>query len=85
MARQLAREFASFGINVNAVAPSFADTEMLRDLKLEGKKEELARMNVIPRLATPDDIANAVLFLSAESSSFITGETINVAGGRLMD
>ncbi len=85
MARQLAREFASCGINVNAVAPSFADTDMLRDLKLEGKKEELARMNVIPRLATPDDIANAVLFLSAEGSSFITGETINVAGGRLMD
>jgi len=85
MARQLAREFAKFGINVNAVAPSFADTDMLRDLKLEGKKEELARMNVIPRLATPDDIANAVLFLSSDSSSFITGETINVAGGRLMD
>jgi len=85
MARQLAREFASSGINVNAVAPSFADTEMLKDLKLESRKEELARMNVIPRLATPDDIANAVLFLSAEASSFITGETINVAGGRLMD
>ena len=85
MARQLAREFAKFGINVNAVAPSFADTDMLRDLKLDGKKEELAKMNVIPRLATPDDIANAVLFLSSESSSFITGETINVAGGRLMD
>jgi 3-oxoacyl-[acyl-carrier protein] reductase len=85
MARQLAREFAKFGINVNAVAPSFADADMLRDLKLEGKKEELAKMNVIPRLATPDDVANAVLFLSSESSSFITGETINVAGGRLMD
>ena len=85
MARQLAREFAKSGINVNAVAPSFADTDMLRDLKLEGRKEELAKMNVIPRLATPDDIANAVLFLSSESSSFITGETINVAGGRLMD
>jgi len=85
MARQLAREFAKSGINVNAVAPSFADTDMLRDLKLEGRKEELAKMNVIPRLATPDDIANAVLFLSSESSSCITGETINVAGGRLMD
>jgi NAD(P)-dependent dehydrogenase (short-subunit alcohol dehydrogenase family) len=85
MARQMAREFASFGINVNAVAPSFADTDMLKDLKLETKKEELAKMNVIPRLATPDDIANAVLFLSADGSSFITGETINVAGGRLMD
>jgi NAD(P)-dependent dehydrogenase (short-subunit alcohol dehydrogenase family) len=85
MARQLAREFASYGINVNAVAPSFADTDMLKDLRLENRKEELAKMNVIPRLATPDDIANAVLFLSAEASSFITGETINVAGGRLMD
>ena len=85
MARQMAREFASSGINVNAVAPSFADTDMLKDLKLETKKEELAKMNVIPRLATPEDIANAVLFLSADGSSFITGETINVAGGRLMD
>ena len=85
MARQLAREFAKHGINVNAVAPSFADTDMLKDLRLEGKKEELAKMNVIPRLATPDDIANAVLFLRADGSSFITGETINVAGGRLMD
>jgi 3-oxoacyl-[acyl-carrier protein] reductase len=85
MARQLAREFAKNGINVNAVAPSFADTDMLKDLGLEGKKEELAKMNVIPRLATPEDIANAVLFLSADGSSFITGETINVAGGRLMD
>jgi 3-oxoacyl-[acyl-carrier protein] reductase len=85
MARQLAREFASFGITINAVAPSFADTDMLKDLKLENRKEELAKMNVIPRLATPDDIANAVLFLSAQTSSFITGETINVAGGRLMD
>jgi NAD(P)-dependent dehydrogenase (short-subunit alcohol dehydrogenase family) len=85
MARQLAREFASAGITVNAVAPSFADTHMLKDLKLDNRKEELAKMNVIPRLATPEDIANAVLFLSAEASSFITGETINVAGGRLMD
>jgi NAD(P)-dependent dehydrogenase (short-subunit alcohol dehydrogenase family) len=85
MARQLAREFASVGITVNAVAPSFADTNMLKDLKLDNRKEELAKMNVIPRLATPEDIANAVLFLSAEASSFITGETINVAGGRLMD
>jgi 3-oxoacyl-[acyl-carrier protein] reductase len=85
MARQLAREFASFGITVNAVAPSFADTDMLKDLNLVGRKEELAKMNVIPRLATPDDIANAVLFLASRTSSFITGETINVAGGRLMD
>jgi 3-oxoacyl-[acyl-carrier protein] reductase len=85
MARQLAREFGPFGINVNAVAPSFVDTDMLKDLKLEARKEEMAKLNVIQRLAVPDDVANAVLFLCAESSSFITGETISVTGGRLMD
>ena len=85
LARQLAREFGGLGINVNAVAPSFAETDMLKDLGLEGKKEEMAQLNVIKRLATPDDIANAVLFLASDASSFITGETINVSGGRLMD
>lgn len=85
LARQLAREFGPAGINVNAVAPSFAETGMLRDLGLDTKKEEIAQMNVIKRLATPDDIANAVLFLASDASSFITGETINISGGRLMD
>jgi len=54
-------------------------------LNLETKKEELASLNVIKRLATVDDVANAVLFLASDASSFITGETINVNGGRLMD
>jgi 3-oxoacyl-[acyl-carrier protein] reductase len=85
LARQLAREFGSLGINVNAVAPSFAETDMLKDLGLEGKKDEMAQLNVIKRLAKPDDIANAVLFLASDASSFITGETVNVSGGRLMD
>ncbi len=85
MTRQLAREFGSYGINVNAVAPSFADTDLLKDLRLDNRKEELARLNVIQRLASPEDVANATLFLASDSSSFITGETINVNGGRLMD
>lgn len=85
MARQVAREFGSQNITVNAVAPSFAETDLLKDLRLEGKKEELAKLNVIQRLAMPSDIANAVLFLASDESSFITGETINVNGGRYMD
>lgn len=87
MARRLAREFGPSGITVNAVAPSFAETDMLKDLDLDTpeKKKATANLNVIKRLATTDDVANAVLFLASDSSSFITGETINVNGGRLMD
>jgi len=85
MARQLAREFASYNITANAVAPSFADTNLLKELGLENKKQDLAKLNAIQRLATTQDIANAVLFLASDQSSFITGETINVNGGRYMD
>ncbi len=60
---------------------------MLRDLRLDSPemKKATAELNVIRRLAVPDDVANAVLFLASDASSFITGETINVNGGRLMD
>ncbi|HYB03087.1 MAG TPA: SDR family NAD(P)-dependent oxidoreductase [Nitrososphaerales archaeon] len=85
LTRQLAREFGKYNITCNAVAPSFVDTTLLNDLRLESKREELASLNVIRRLGTVEDVANAVLFLASDASSFITGETINVNGGRLMD
>lgn len=85
LARQLAREFSNMGLTINAVAPSFVETEMLKSLGVENRKEDLARLNVIQRLASPKDIANAVLFLADDKSSFITGETLNVNGGRYMD
>jgi len=87
LTRRLAREFGEFGVTVNAVAPSFVETDLLKDLALDSPKmrAESANLNVIKRLATPDDVANAVLFLASDSSSFITGETLNVNGGRFMD
>ena len=87
MTRRLAREFGEFGVTVNAVAPSFVETNLLKDLALDSPKmrAESANLNVIKRLATPDDVANAVLFLASDSSSFITGETLNINGGRVMD
>jgi NAD(P)-dependent dehydrogenase (short-subunit alcohol dehydrogenase family) len=85
LSRQLTREFGKYNITCNAVAPSFVDTTLLNDLKLETKKEEMASLNVIRRLGTVEDVANAVLFLASDPSSFVTGETINVNGGRLMD
>jgi 3-oxoacyl-[acyl-carrier protein] reductase len=87
MTRRLAREFGEYGVTVNAVAPSFVETHLLKDLGLDSPEMRTAsaNLNVIKRLATPDDIANAVLFLASDSSSFITGETLNVNGGRVMD
>ena len=85
MAKSLARRYGKYGLTINSVAPSFANTKMLNDLKLASSKKEIAKMNVIQRLAEPEDVANAVLFLASDSSSFITGETMNVNGGRLMD
>jgi len=87
MTRRLAREFGEFGVTVNAVAPSFVETHLLKDLGIDSPemRAQSANLNVIKRLATPDDIANAVLFLASDSSSFITGETVNVNGGRIMD
>lgn len=87
LARQLAREFGQYGITVNAVAPAFVDTDILRDIGIDTpeKREAVAELNVIQRLATVEDVSNVVLFLASEESGFITGETINVDGGRRMD
>jgi 3-oxoacyl-[acyl-carrier protein] reductase len=81
--KSLAREVASRGITVNAVAPGFIDTDMTRALNDE---QRTALLGQIPtgRLGRPADIAAAVLFLASESASYITGETLHVNGGMYM-
>ena len=81
--KSLAKEVASRGITVNAVAPGFIDTDMTRALNDEQRN---ALMGQIPlgRLGTPADIAATVLFLSSPSASYITGETLHVNGGMYM-
>jgi 3-oxoacyl-[acyl-carrier protein] reductase len=81
--KSLAREVASRGITVNAVAPGFIDTDMTRALNEE---QRAALMGQIPagRLGNPADIAAAVLFLASDSASYITGETLHVNGGMYM-
>ena len=81
--KSLAREVASRGITVNAVAPGFIDTDMTRALNEE---QRAALLGQIPtgRLGTPEDIAAAVLFLASSSASYITGETLHVNGGMYM-
>jgi 3-oxoacyl-[acyl-carrier protein] reductase len=81
--KSTAREVASRGITVNAVAPGFIETDMTS--KLNDKQRE-ALMNNIPmnRLGTPEDIAKVVGFLSSDEAAYITGQVIAVDGGMTM-
>jgi 3-oxoacyl-[acyl-carrier protein] reductase len=81
--KTIAREFAQRGINVNAVAPGYIETPMT-DVLPEKVKEELKRLIPMERLGRPEDVANAVLFLVSEASSYITGQVLNVNGGIYM-
>jgi 3-oxoacyl-[acyl-carrier protein] reductase len=78
-----ARELAKRNITVNAVAPGFIATAMT-DALPEKAREELVAQIPLERLGAPEDIANAVLFLAAERSGYITGQVIAVNGGMYM-
>ena len=78
--KSLAREVGVRGITVNAVAPGFIETDMTSNLPDE-QKEALASQIPMGRLGTPDEVANAVLFLAGDSGSYITGQTLHVNGG----
>ncbi len=78
--KSMAKELASRGIRVNAIAPGFIKTDMTDVLKDE-IKEELLRNIPLGTLGDPKDIANAVNFLASEESDYITGQVINVNGG----
>jgi 3-oxoacyl-[acyl-carrier protein] reductase len=78
-----ARELAKRNVTVNAVAPGFIATAMT-DALPEKTRQELAAQIPLERLGTAEDIANAVLFLAAERSGYITGQVIGVNGGMYM-
>ena len=81
--KALAKELGSRNITVNAVAPGFIETVLTEDLPDEIKDISL-KLTPMARFGNPEDIANAVAFLAAEESSFITGVTLQVDGGMVM-
>jgi 3-oxoacyl-[acyl-carrier protein] reductase len=81
--KSLAKELASRGITVNAVAPGFIDTDMTRALTAE-QREALLKNIPAARLGTPEDVAAAVVFLASPQAAYITGETLHVNGGMYM-
>jgi 3-oxoacyl-[acyl-carrier protein] reductase len=78
--RSLAREVGRIGINVNAVAPGFLETEMTKELTVE-QRQKIERRSALKRLAQVDDVADAVNFLLSNQSRSITGTVITVDAG----
>lgn len=81
--KALAREVASRGITVNAIAPGFIDTDMTRMLSEEQRAGLLTQIPA-GRLGQPEDVAEAALFLALPGAAYITGQTLSVNGGMLM-
>jgi len=87
LARTLALELGRFNINVNTVAPGWIETEMTKEaaervgMSMEDMKERFAKNIPLRRFGRPEDVANVVAFLVSDEASYVSGETIYVAGG----
>jgi acetoacetyl-CoA reductase len=82
--RALALETASKGITVNAVAPGYIATEMVRAVPENVLKEKILPLIPVGRLGEPDEIARCVVFLASDDAGFVTGSTLSANGGQLM-
>jgi len=81
--KSVAREYASRNIQVNAVAPGFIDTAMTQAIP-QKDRDFLIKQIPMERLGTPEDVAEAVLFLASPAADYITGHVLNVNGGMYM-
>jgi acetoacetyl-CoA reductase len=81
--KALAQEGARFGITVNAIAPGYVDTDMVRAVPEDVLQKIIAKIPV-GRLGRAEDIARAVVFLTADEGSFMTGSTMSINGGQHM-
>jgi 3-oxoacyl-[acyl-carrier protein] reductase len=80
LAQSISKELGSRGIRANAIAPGFIETEMTQQLSDE-VRAEWAKQIPLRRAGTPEDVANAAVFLASDLSSYITGQVIQVDGG----
>jgi 3-oxoacyl-[acyl-carrier protein] reductase len=80
LTKTLAREYASRGVTVNAVAPGFIDTDMTSSLP-EAAQKSIVEQTPLGRVGSPDEVASAVLFLASDEAGYITGQVLRVNGG----
>ena len=78
-----AKELAPSGIRVNAIAPGYIDTDMIRSIPADIHQERMDSI-AMNRIGTPEDIADAALFLASDLSSYVTGQVLGVDGGMLV-
>jgi 3-oxoacyl-[acyl-carrier protein] reductase len=83
LTKSVAKELGSRNIRCNAIAPGFIETEMTEALPEETRKEWCEGI-ALKRGGSPEDVANAVLFLASDMSAYVSGQTINVCGGMVM-
>ena len=84
MTQSIAKEVGSRGITVNCIAPGWIDTEMTEELPENSKRDLLDRIP-IGKIGKPENIAHAAVFLASDEASYITGQTITVDGGRIIN
>ncbi|RLE15485.1 3-oxoacyl-[acyl-carrier-protein] reductase [Candidatus Aerophobetes bacterium] len=84
LTKSLAREFATRGITVNAIAPGFIQTKMTEKLIEKGQAQTLISQIPLGRVGTPEEVASLVTYLASEEASYITGEVIRIDGGLSM-
>jgi 3-oxoacyl-[acyl-carrier protein] reductase len=82
--RHLANEIAPVGVRVNCLAPSAIENERLRSWTTEEQRRQVAASFPLGRIGQPEDVAAAALFLASDASSWITGVTLDIAGGKIM-
>jgi 3-oxoacyl-[acyl-carrier protein] reductase len=82
--RHLAAELAPRRIRVNCLAPSATENDRMRTWMSEEQRAQLGASFPLGRIAQPDDVASAALFLASDASAWITGTTLDVAGGKIM-
>lgn len=84
LCKSLSSELGSMQVRINVVAPGFINTKMNNNITQE-EKDAFAEITPLGRLGSPEDIANAVCFLSSDKASFITGQTLYVDGGLVIE
>lgn len=84
LTQNAALEYGKYNIRVNAIAPGVIDTKIIDNWKQNDRKWPIiSKANALGRIGTPDEVANAVLFLASDEASFVTGATLSVDGGGL--